>query len=151
MELRTIIVVLVVIAAAFLIYREKTKPMKNKPEPKFVDQKLKSYLDDFLLSASERNIPIDLSKVTIKIGKPSIEGARAESVGNDITFDESEFDTFSDSHKRYLMFHEIGHNIFGYDHSTDPQSIMAGGGISAGGSLLISESKRIDDFFNLSK
>lgn len=112
---------------------------------------MRFYFTAFVREAEKRDIKIDYSKVSIVLGKPPTPFTAAEALRNKIVFDA---DYVKGKHKdhmmflMFLMFHEAGHMPpFNYRHSADPQSIMAEGGVSAGGKLKLTETERIDRFF----
>ena len=129
---------------AYLFYRPKNKPAE-------IDPRLQSYVDDFIREANSRSIKVqDLLKGKRIVSSTTMQD-RGLSIGKNVFVREDVIETANADHLRYLMFHELGHNLFGYPHSNDPQSIMAGGGVSADGKLKLSETERINIFFTTGK
>lgn len=121
-----------------------------KYKPTKVDSVLVPYWEEFKNEMNSRNVDAETDGLVIKVDKTTQDSYNAEAIGRLVVFNEDKFNNFSDGHIRYLMFHELGHAMFGFPHSNNPYSIKAGGGVSINGSLLLSEKSRIDEFFGIS-
>ena len=134
----------------YLVIENTINKSEHRPEAKYVDPRLESYLAEFIKEAESRKVKIDLNHISLTVGKVSNERYFAEAYPSSVIFNEDKFDTYKEDFIRFLMFHELGHSLFSLDHTTNQQDIMASGGIATG-RLKLSEVERIDELFSISK
>lgn len=105
------------------------KPMEHNPTPKYVDPKLKRFVDDFITMAEKFDVPIDLSRFTISVGETGHpDNVFAVSIGRQVIFRPQTLNNPVDN-IRWIMFHELGHGVLGLPHRSDKEAIMNNGGV----------------------
>jgi hypothetical protein len=97
---------------------------------RYIDPRLKPYLNSFLEEAQSRGVNIDASTLTLKFGTYSRADAVTFFKTHTILIDSMSYD-WKSGIREQLLFHEFGHFFLKRDHDDSrigryPRSIMAG-------------------------
>lgn len=94
-----------------------------------VDQELWTYFQLFETEAAQRGFEIDLNKFDLlaeihEIDQEDVAGTCTYSSDNpnEITIDESFWNSASQKYKEIVVFHELGHCVLGRDHNNNANS-----------------------------
>ncbi len=120
----------------------------------YVDSRLLPYLNEFIKEAGDRNVPIDLTGLRMRVGDTSNPNYYAEALIHnsdkprniEVAFRPDTL-TMDTKFLRWLVFHELGHAILALQHRSDQEAIMNTGGVVTNPYLELTDQTRIDELF----
>lgn len=92
-----------------LIVLDTCKKEDNQP---IIDSDFQEYFDRFLIEASARSIPLNISELKVSYSNNFVRGCGAGYCDSKQVYINSEcWESMKDIHKEILMFHELGHAL----------------------------------------
>ncbi len=102
--------IIIIISLLFLNFCKKDED-KSIIEPDFQE-----YVNRFVTEAKLRNITIDMSNLKVRYGD-TLKSVCGLGMPNDVLIRYSCWNNLIDSYKEILLFHELGHGVFGRQHN----------------------------------